>query len=247
MWHNNNGFENCGCGPRRPSFPAEPCFPSFPNCNTSGCPILLDTACSIYHKNMNIISGLVNLNLPNGSTLELILNTIDSQLGNLNVNSWSLPFLREVPYTITTLAQFGAAVDTQFSLIADDISALQADVNVPNTATDTTTIDFTLTGTLSRNISGDVKVSATAGNLLTIQSDGLFSQSQDLSIDYTNKTLTITEGNTVDFSSIVNGNAGFLGNFTSDPTATDGQYWFRTDTTQLKMKLNGTVKIITIS
>jgi hypothetical protein len=256
MWNNNNGFLHCdscggrGCDRCRGSypFPAEPCSPRFLSCGNDGCPILLDTSCSIYHKNKNQISGLINLNLPNGSTLQLILETIDAQLGSLNVNNWNIPFLRSVPYTINNLPQFAGAVDSEFSLIAGQIATLQADVNIPNTSTDTSTVHFVLTGTLSRNISADVKVSAVAGNQLSIQPDGLFSQAQNLSIDYIAKTLTITDGNTVDFSSIVNGNAGFLGNFTgSDPTATDGQYWYRTDTTQLKIKVGGVVKIITIS
>lgn len=236
-------LSSCGCN----QFPAQPCGP-VPFCPPGTCPIQLDTSCSIYHKNMNVLSGLVNLNLPNGSTLELILNTIDGQLGVLNVNLWPLSFLRSVPYVITNLAQFGSAVDTQFNLIAGQISTLQADVNVPNTATDTETVHFVLTGTLDRNISADVKVSATSGNQLTIQPDGLFSQAQNLSVDYTTGMLTITDGNTVDFTPFMG--KGWKGNVTSDPASVDGDYWFRTDLSTasgLKIKLNGAVRTITTS
>lgn len=45
---------------------------------------------------------------------------------------------------------------------------------IPNSVTDTSSINFSATGTLSRNISGAVKVSADAGNVLTIHVDGLF-------------------------------------------------------------------------
>jgi len=236
-------LSSCGCN----DFPAQPCSP-FPICGPNGCPIHLDSACVIYHKNMNTISGLVNLNLPNGSTLELILNTIDVQLGPLNVSNWSLPVLRAI-YTINTLKQFGEAVDTQIGLINDAIADLEASA-VPIVATDSATIDFTTSGTLDHNITASVKISASANNLLIANVDGLYSTPQTLSIDYVNKTLSITEGNEVDFSSLVCGASGFLGNVTSDPTAIDGQYWFRTDLSAasgLRIKLNGSVRTITTS
>lgn len=44
----------------------------------------------------------------------------------------------------------------------------------PNTASDTSTIDMSATGTLGRNISGVVKVSDDTGNILEVHSDGLF-------------------------------------------------------------------------
>lgn len=236
-------LSSCGCN----QFPAQPCSP-FPVCGPNGCPILLDSACVIYHQNMNTPSNLINLNLPNGSTLQLILDTIDSQLGNVNVTSWNLPILRAIT-PITTLRQFGEAVDTQIGLINVAISGLVAD-NIANTVTDTPTIHFGVSGTLGRNITGNVKISATANNLLIAESDGLYSTPQTLSIDVVNKKLTITEGNTVDFSSLICGASGFLGNLTADPTATDGQYWFRTDlsaTVGLRIKLNGAVRTITTS
>jgi hypothetical protein len=221
-----------------------PCNP-YPPCGPNGCPILLDSTCVIYHKNMNTTSGLINLNLPNGSTLELILNTIDAQLGQLNVPLWSLPFLRAVPYTIGTLQQFGQAVDTEFSVLSAAIIALQTAVAVPLVANDSTTIDFTQSGTLNHTFTGMVKVSANAFNLLAIEPDGLYATPQTLSIDAVNKLLTITEGNTVDFSSLICGASGFLGNVTVDPTSTDGQYWWNTTSNQLKIKVNGIIKIIT--
>lgn len=38
---------------------------------------------------------------------------------------------------------------------------------------------------------------------------------------------------------------GYLGELTSDPSALNGQYWFRTDSNVLKIKVNNTVKTIT--
>lgn len=230
---------NCGCNV--PMFPPNPY-----NCAT-GCPIQLDSDCVIYHKNGNIPSGLINLGLGNGSTAQLIFDTIDAKLVALNVTSWSLPYLRGVPYTINTLQQFGQSVDTELGLLNTAVVALQATAGLPLSSTDTPSIDFILSGVLNKNISGNVKISATANNQLSILSDGLYSAPQNLSIDYTNKTLTITSGNTVDFSSLVCGASGFLGNVTADPIAIDGQYWFRTDlaaASGLKIKVNGLVRTI---
>lgn len=237
-------LSSCGCN----DFPAQPCSP-FPFCGPNGCPILLDSSCVIYHKNMNTPSGLVNLNLPNGSTVELILNTIDTQLGNINVTNWTLPFLRSI-YTITNLQQFGQDVDTQLGLFNTAINNLNNQALVPNTTNDSSTIHFSVSGTLGRVLTGNVKISSTANNLLIANADGLYSTPQTLSIDYTAKTLSITEGNTVDFSSLICGASGFLGDVTADPTATDGQYWFRTDLSAsvgLRIKLNGLVRTITTS
>jgi hypothetical protein len=198
---------------------------------------------------MNTASGLINLNLPNGSTLELILNTIDSQLGSVNVIPWSLPTLRAI-YTITSLQQFGQAVDTQIGLINASITALEAGAAVPITSTPTPSITFALSGTLDHNISANVNISATANNLLVINSDGLYATPQTLSINYTTKELSITNGNTVSFASLVCGASGFLGNVTADPSATDGQYWYRTDLSPLaglRIQVNGTVHTITLT
>lgn len=233
-------LSSCGCN----DFPAQPCSP-FSFCGPTGCPILLDSTCVIYHKNMNSASGLINLSLGNGSTLELILNSIDSALG-APASNWNLPFLRSVPYTINNFQQFGQAVDTELSLIDTALSAAAT----PNSATDTDSIHFILSGILNRNISADLKISAITHNLLTIQPDGAFASPQTVSIDYTAKTLTLSDSNTVELSSLVCGVSGFLGNVTADPTAIDGQYWFRTDLSAsvgLRIKLNGAVRTITTS
>lgn len=224
-----------------------PCSP-YPPCGPNGCPILLDSTCVIYHKDKNTASGLINLNLPNGSTLELILNTIDAQLGAVNVTGWTIPFLRSI-YTIGTLQQFGQSVDTQLSLINTAITTLQSDVAVPFVANDSSTIDFTQSGPLGHTISAAAKVSATANNLLQIEADGLYAVPQILAIDPVAKTLSISAGNEVDFSALVCGASGFLGNVTADPTSTDGQYWYRTDLALagLRIKLNGAIHTITIS
>jgi hypothetical protein len=246
MYNNRNGFLDCndGCGDRRTGrFPAEPCGPRFPpNCGSNGCFEFTDSSCIIYHKNFNITSGLINLNLPNGTPVQLILETIDAQLGQFNGTNWLIPYLRSItlPFSINNLPQFAAAVDTEFSVIAGEIAALQLVAALPNSSTDTPTVHFILTGTLDRNISANVKVSATSGNQLTIQPDGLYSQAQNLSIDYAAHTLSITDGNTVDFTSILG--IGWKGNVATDPVSPpDGSYWWNTTSSTLKIAVDGGV------
>lgn len=223
-----------------------PCYSCDP-CKSSGpCPIKLDTQCIIYHKDNNQISNLTGLNLGNGSTLQLILDTIDTYIQQMKVANWTLTCLRAVPYTINTLQQFGQAVDTEICLLKADIEALELLVDVPLEMIESPTISWIQTGALDHTATGTVKVSLFASNQLTTLPDGLYAIPQTLSIDYTTKELGISDGNVVDLTSLVCGVSGFLGNQTADPTAIDGQYWFRTDLDQLKMRLNGVVRTITI-
>jgi len=225
-------LSSCGCGP-------SPCPPTY-----CGCPIQLDSGCLIYHKNMNVATALINLNLPNGSTGELIFNTIDAALGPINVNTWVLTFLRSL-YTITSLPQFGVAVDTQFSLLASQIATLTTAANTPITSTPSTSIIITPSGSLGHVLSAAVRISATANNTVSVLSDGIYGTPQTLAVDYINKNLTISGGNTVSLSSLVCGASGFLGNVATDPTAIDGQYWWNTTSSTLKIHVNGIVKTIT--
>lgn len=214
------------------------------------CPLKLDTQCVIYHKDNNTLTGLVNLGLGNGATLQLILDTIDTYIGQIKASEWLLPCLRAVPFTINTLQQFGQAVDTQLCLLQQEIDTLAGEAATPLVVIDTFSINLTNSGTLGHHLQADVRVSAIAGNQLSIVADGVVVTPQTLSINYTDKTLSISDGNTVDFSSLVCGVGGFLGNVTSDPTAADGQYWYRTDLSAnagLRIKLNGNVKTITLT
>lgn len=235
-------FINCGCVQQTLS-PCAPCS------NPGPCPILLDTQCIIYHKDNNTLSGLVALGLNNGSTLQLILDTIDVKLRAIDVNNWTLPCLRTIG-PITTLQAFGQLVDTRLCEIQTEIDDLVSEAAVPLVANDSNSIDFSTSGTLDHTLTGNVKISATAGNQTSILADGLVTTPQTLSVNPTTKELTISDGNTVSFAALVCGVGGYLGNFTADPTAADGQYWYRTDLSAnlgLRIKLNGIVKTITIS
>jgi len=211
-----------------------------------GCPVNLDMSCVFYHKDNNKLTELDGLNFSNGATLEIIIESIDEKIKDLNVVDFNLPCLR-VGYVINTMEQFAEAVDTELCLIKDSITDLSEEVGVELTAVDSATIDFSTSGTLDHTLTGSVKLSATSGNRLTEELDGIYVDGQIISIDYDAKTISISDGNTLSFASLMSGTLGFLGNLASDPSAIDGQYWYNTSGNVLKIKVNGLVKTITTS
>lgn len=235
-------WQPCNCNKPKSCCPPDP----------SGCPVKLDFSCVIYHQNNNELSKLTGLGLNNGATLEQFAEAVDVKIAQLNVPDWTLPFLRNAPnsYTINTLKQFGEAVDTELADLQAQIDALSLSAAVPITPVDSPTINLTASGTLNHTVRADVTFSAIADNQAEALSDGVYVGPQTLSINVGDKTLTISDGNTVDLTSITCGVGGFLGNFTADPLATDGQYWFRTDLSAsigLRIRLNGSVRTITTS
>jgi hypothetical protein len=229
----------CSCG-------YNPCRCQSSSCSTyvcAGCQIQLDTACSFYHKDNSELTALTNLAITNGATLESILEAIDPYIGQLKFTNFSLPFLR-VTYVINSLQQFAQAVDTELNSISTDVATALADSQTPLSVTDSSSIDFIASGVLNHTLTASVKLSALGGNRITQQSDGLHISPQTVSVNYSTKELTISEGNTVSLASLTSAASGFLGNLASDPTAVDGQYWFNTTSSILKMKLNGVVKTI---
>lgn len=125
-------YMNCSCQSTNPCATSKPC-----GCDSSGCLIKLDTTCIIYHKNNNNQTELTNLELQNGATLELVLNTIDDYIGQIKAANWSFPVLEdELGYTINTLQQFATAVDEQIGLLQHFKGNVNAD------PTDTTDGDY---------------------------------------------------------------------------------------------------------
>lgn len=240
-FHNGLSFPCNQCGSFTPPF-IQPCPP--PPCNNSGCLIQEDATCILYHKDNATLSQLINLGLPNGSSVSMILEAIDAQLGNLQFQNFTLPCLRTTfSYVINTGQQFAQAVDTTLCVLNTAIAAATAAANTPNAAIQTNSVHLTLSGTLNRTIRADVNISATANNDLQILSDGLYAQPQTLSANYTTNQLTISNGNTINLPNFAE---GYLGNVTADPgTAVDGNYWWRTDTLALRIRVNGVIKTIT--
>ena len=222
------------------------CNCTFPVTCSNGCPVDLDFTCVFYHKDNNEVTELDGLGLTNGATLELVIETIDEKIKQMDFSLVTLPYLK-AGNTVNNLTQFAQAVDTEFAALAADVATALAASSQALTATDSATVDFTTSGTLNHTLTASVKLSANAGNRVTAEADGLHVAGQTVSINYTTKELSISGGNTVSFASLVGGTVGWLGNLASDPTAVDGQYWYNTTSDLLKIKVNGVVKTITTS
>jgi hypothetical protein len=211
----------------------------------TGCPLQLDFDCVFYHKSNSEVSNLTKLGITNGATLGLFAETVDTYIGQIKVSEYVIPGLT-AEYTINTLKQFAEAVDDELTQIKSDITAISSSAAIPISKTDSATVAITISGTGSHTIKSDVKVSATASNLLSALSDGLYVTPQTLNLDYSTKELSISNGNSFNLAPLISGVGGFLGNLTSDPTGiVDGQYWYNTTSSQLKIKVNGVTKVIT--
>lgn len=115
-------YYNCNCV-QQINYPCTPCTTT-----PTGCPIQLDSACVIYHKDNNTTSLLLDgLGLNNGATLQLILETISAEIEQLNFEDLTLPFLDDT-YVINNLQQFATAVDSQFSAVNDSIDDINTTI-----------------------------------------------------------------------------------------------------------------------
>lgn len=218
------------------------CIDCCSSCDT-GCAVQLDFDCILYHKDNSEVSELDGLAITNGATLELVIETIDEKIKEMNLALVSLPVL-EATYVINTITQFAQAVDTEMGLIAADVASALASSQEELVVTDTASIDLTVSGTLSHTLTASVNLSALTGNLITEQLDGLHVAAQTLSINNSTKEITITNGNTIDLTTVLTAASAFLGNVAEDPSAIDGQYWYNTTDDLLKIKANGLIKTI---
>lgn len=105
------------------------CYQSCQTCTcyvTTGCPLQLDSECVLYHKNNSEVSELTNLGIANGTTLEYILEVIDTKINNSgsNILNYNLPCLRET-YTVNTLQQFMESIDDFLCVLSDKIEVIE--------------------------------------------------------------------------------------------------------------------------
>lgn len=91
---------------------------------TTGCPVQLDFSCILYHKSNGEVTELDGLNLSNGASLELAIETIDEKIKQLDVLGLTLTYLRS-KYTVNTLQQFITAVETELSELNNRVTALE--------------------------------------------------------------------------------------------------------------------------
>lgn len=115
----NFSSSNCNTG--------QNCIP-VSECSGSVCPLELDAQCIKYHKLNNSVSTLTNMGISNGATLDLILNVVDSYIGQLKVSTFSLEYLR-TSYTINTLKQFVEAVDLELQALSETVTTPSAATN----------------------------------------------------------------------------------------------------------------------
>lgn len=199
---------NCGQSDVQCTCPSNTCVP----CSQEKmCPIKLDASCVIYHilGDDDEATKLTCLGLPNYTTVEEILEKIDDLIcGNLNI-----PITTEETFT-TIITASGAAnhhlkTDVKVSADDDNIVEIRPDglyvptpaiPEIPDSptlvATDSATIDFTTSGTLGHNLTGNVKVSPDAGNNVSAHGNGIYAPkitvSDTATIDLTLASSNIT-------------------------------------------------------
>ena len=222
-----------------------------PDCGESNpcipCDVTLDFKCIFYNTLGTDVTTLDGLGLANGSSLKLFAETVDEKIKQLNVINFSLTNLRQ-SHVINTLQQFAESVDSELGSLKTTVDGITGLSNVGLTANDSSSIDFTTSGTLDHTLTAAVKISAAAHNLVSIVSDGIFAAPQTLSVNYDAKTISISDGNSIDISSLMAVPSGYLGNVTSTPSnAINGNYWYNTATGKLMIKVNSIVKeIVTV-
>jgi hypothetical protein len=232
-----SSYYNSPCGCNQPS--VDSCG-SYINC---GCPIELDFSCVFYHKDNTKVNQLDEIKLPNGTNLEIIIEVIDERLKQTKFTTSALNYLSQ-NYTIKNLQQFAQAVDSEFASVDSRINTLTLNSITPITANNSNSILLTASGTQNHTLVANVKVSSTAGNSLSILTDGLYVTPQTLNVDYAAKTLSISNGNSVNLSSLLP-SSQYLGDVNSDPvTAISGNYWYNTTQNKLKIKIANTTKEI---
>ena len=216
------------------------------NCSTcqDDCQITLDFKCLIYNKSGNDINHLDGLGLNNGATLRLFAEVVDEKLKQLNFLNTSLPYIR-ANNLVNSLQQFATSVDNELDNLNDAVTTISNLSNVSVAVVDTNSIDMNASGTLNHNISSSLKVSPQSNNLISVLSDGVYVTPQSLSVNYSVKSISISNGNTIDLSGIVCAPSGYLGNVAIDPSSSiDGNMWFNTAQNKLKIKANGVIKEI---
>lgn len=94
-------------------------------------------------------------------------------------------------HSLTAAVKVSATGGNSITVNSDGIYAPTASAETSLVATDSTSIDFTTSGTAGHALTGVVKISATANNTVSISSDGLFAP---------DTTFVATDSSTIDFT-----------------------------------------------
>lgn len=122
----------------------------------------------------------------------------DQVLTGINTNTATLTL---IPTTVGTQVNYSAQVDVKVSATAGNSITVNADglyaptaTQTPLTVTDSSSVDFTASGTDNHTLTATVKVSATAGNSITTNADGIYVATP------TQTPLTVNDSTSIDFT-----------------------------------------------
>lgn len=113
------------------------------------CKINLDSSCVFYNLASANPSALTCVDLPNGTSLKVILETLDEKLCNLtpDINGYNLPCLRN-SYVVTNFRQFSESVDSELCTIKTQLLT-----EIQNTQQDLSILSTLVTSIYQPNIS----------------------------------------------------------------------------------------------
>jgi len=174
-------LNDCGCG-----------------CGCAGAPVTPATTdrCRATLESTSIaqllwIQGLTDVNGALCERFQLVADVLGLRDCNNNIISQTTPivtcaaFKDKLCAVIAGLIPGGEAIVESTLLVGADCKLYTlppgggTGSETPNTATDTNSIDMSASGTLGRNISGTVKISTDAFNIVSIHSDGLYVPAPD--------------------------------------------------------------------
>jgi microcystin-dependent protein/sulfur transfer complex TusBCD TusB component (DsrH family) len=113
-----------------------------------------------------------------GNTLSTLANGlyVPTETSNAGIDTLSIDLTLSGTANRTIQADLIISPDpgNTLVLLGNGVYVPTPSTDEPNTATDTNSVDLTLSGTLDRNIQADVKISADGGNAISIVGDGLY-------------------------------------------------------------------------
>jgi hypothetical protein len=133
----------------------------------------------VYQIAINNGNATLQAPIANGGTTYTVASNSGLTLSGSNVIGTNIPQIASLFTPVSGVAPTGvpflfANGNAYNQIPASAISGLPSIVNTPLTANDSTTIDFTTSGTDNHTITGVIKVSSAANNALTVNPDGLF-------------------------------------------------------------------------
>lgn len=156
------------------------------------CPITLDASCVFYHidGDDDLPSQLTCLNLPNHTSAQDIFERLDDIVCNVSNIPISVLETFTAKMTATGPANHTLKTDVKVSDDNGNVIEIRPDglfvpdnnATTPLVANDSSTIDFTTSGTEGHTLTGVVKFSTTSGNITTSNGTGVYTPLQTLQV-----------------------------------------------------------------